>query len=232
VRALVADNPQGVVPNVVTTLGELARNALSWAWRAIARGKVMARLRQRDSAAAKDEAKELSGGLQQRLGMTPDMMKVMAASPALLGGYLGFSMALADGRLDAKFREQIALVVAHANNSDYCFFRHAAIAMRMGMSESEIGECLESRSNDAKTDAGLKFVGQLVLFRGRVNNGAVERVRAAGYSDAEIVEVVANVALDMFTNYLDQVAGAAVDLPKVSAMLKSNPAEKSLRAFP
>jgi AhpD family alkylhydroperoxidase len=191
----------------------------------------MARPWQVAPAEAEGEARELLDGVQQRLGMTLTAMRVMAASPTALGGYMSFSAALAGGTLDAKFREQIGLIVALVNDSDHCLFRHAALARRMGMSESEITACLESRSNDAKTDAGLKFVSQLALCRGRVNKDAVQRVRKAGYGEAEIVEIVANVAMEIFTNYFNHVAGTEVDFPKVSAMRKSNPSENGSGIF-
>lgn len=146
-------------------------------------------------------------GVQERLGMTPNMMKVMAASPAALGGYLSLSVALASGTLDPKFREQMALAVAQANNSDYHLSRHTVNAKRMGLTDAEIAAARQSRSDDPKIDAGLKFAMRLVIFRGQVNNADLAGVRAAGYSDAEIVEVVANVALFIFSNYFDHVAG-------------------------
>jgi uncharacterized peroxidase-related enzyme len=179
----------------------------------------MARIRHVDPTKAAGEVKELLDGVQQRLGMTPNMMKIMARSPAVLRGYLSFSVALADGRLGAEFREQIALAVAQVNNSEYCLSRHAAIARRMGLSEAEIAANRRSWSQDGKKRAGLNFAAELVVLRGRMNDERLHRVRAAGYSDAEIVEVVANVALNIFANYLNQVAGTESDFPKVSTAL-------------
>jgi AhpD family alkylhydroperoxidase len=143
--------------------------------------------------------------------MTPNMMKFLAASPAALGGYLSLSVALASGTLEPKCREQIGLAVAQANNSDYCLSRHTANARKIGMTESEIADARQSRSDNPKTDAGLKFAIKLVIFRGQVKDADVARVRAAGYSDAEIVEVVANVALDIFSNYFNHVAEPEVE---------------------
>jgi uncharacterized peroxidase-related enzyme len=179
----------------------------------------MARIWRVDPAEATGEVKELLDGVQDRLGMTPNMMKIMARSPAALRGYLSLSVALAGGMLDAKFREQIALAVAQVNNCEYCLSRHAAIARRMGLSEAEIAASRRSCSDDAKKRAGLKFATELVVLRGRIGDERVCSVRAAGYSDAEIVEVVANVALNIFANYLNQVAETEVDFPRVSTAL-------------
>jgi uncharacterized peroxidase-related enzyme len=166
----------------------------------------MAGIRRVDPDKHQAEAEALLHGVQERLGMTPKMMKVMAASPAVLGGYLSLSVALTGGTLDPKFREQIGLAVAQANNSDYCLSRHTVNAKKMGLTEAEIAAARQSRSDDPKRDAGLKFAMKLVIFRGQVNDADLARVRAAGYSDAEIVEVVANVAFYIFANYFNHVA--------------------------
>lgn len=175
--------------------------------RRFARRKIVARIRNVDQDKAASEAKALFDGVQERLGMTPNMMKVMAASPAVLGGYLSLSAALAGGTLDKRFRQQIALAVAQANNSEHSLSLQTAIAKRMGMNDGEIVASRQSRSDDAKQDAGLKFATQLVTSQGQVGEETVRRVRAAGYSEAEMAEIVANVALTLFTSYFNHVAG-------------------------
>ena len=171
----------------------------------------MARIWRPDPRELTGEARELLEGVQQRLGMTPNMMKVMAASPAVLRAYLGFSVALAEGTLTARFREMIALLVAQGNNCQYCLSRHAAIARRMGLSESDIWGSQQSHSDDIKEDAGLKFARDLVALRGQVNDEAARSLRAAGYNDAGILEIVANVALNIFSTYFNHVVGTDLD---------------------
>jgi uncharacterized peroxidase-related enzyme len=163
-----------------------------------------------DPSKAPSEVKQLLDGLQERLGMTPNMMRVIGASPAVLGGYLSFGVALAGGTLDPKFREQIALVVAQINNCEYCLSRHTAIARRMGLGEDEIIASRQSRSDDAKRDAGLKFASQLALWRGEIDKKEILHLRAAGYGDAEIVEIVANVALGALASFFSHIAGSEV----------------------
>jgi AhpD family alkylhydroperoxidase len=186
----------------------------------------MAGIRQVNPAEARGRAKTLLDGVQERLGMTPNMMKIMAASPAVLGGYLSFRVALAKSALDARFRVQIALAVAQANNSEYCLACHTACARRMGLSEAEIEASRRSWSEDAKKDAGLKFARALVLFRGRVSDQAIGGMQAAGYSDAETVEIVANVAVEIFANYFNEVAGTEADFPQVSPALSPPPEQR------
>jgi AhpD family alkylhydroperoxidase len=223
-NAPVVDDSQGGVHYVAATEAGRAAYARSpQTGERITIRNIVARIRHVDQDKATSEAKTLLDGVQDRLGMTPNMMKVMAASPAVLGGYLSLSAALAGGTLDKRFRQQIALAVAQANNSRYGLSLQTAIAKRMGMNDAEILASRQSRSDDAKQDAGLKFVTQLVTLQGQVSEEAVRRVRAAGYSDAEMAEIVANVALTLFTNYFNHVAGTEEqDHPKVSPASKSS----------
>ena len=153
----------------------------------------------------------MSEGLQYRLAMTPAMMKIIAASPAVRGGYLSFSVALASGVLDAKFREQIALVVAGANHSEASIALHSEIAKRIGMNDDEIRAGQRCHSDDAKKTAALKFVSELVVWHGQVSREAILRIRNAGYGDAEIVEIAANAAMVTLANCFECIAGSQAE---------------------
>ncbi len=138
----------------------------------------------------------------------------------MLEGYLNLSGALSTGVPDAKFREQLALAVAQANSCECCLAAHSAIGKMVGLKPEEIELSRESRSSDRKRDAGLKFAQSVVLGRGMAPDSAMDAVRAAGYSDAEIVEIVAHVALNFLTKYFNLVAETEVDFPRVPAALK------------
>ncbi len=180
----------------------------------------MSRIIPIDPAHATGKAKELLTAVQSKLGITPNLMKTLATAPAALEAYLNFGSSLASGVLDAKFREQIALAVAQANSCEYCLSAHSAIGKMVGLKPEEIEASRESQSADAKKDAGLKFAQLIVVQRGEVSDNAVESVRSAGYSDGEVTEIVANVALNIFTNYFNHVAQTEVDFPRVSTTLK------------
>ncbi len=175
----------------------------------------MPRLNAIDPKAATGRTKELLDGVKAKIGMVPNMMRTYANSPAALEGYLNFSGALAGGLLDAKLREQIALTVADANSCEYCLSAHTAIGKMVGLDENEIVASRQASSGDAKTDAALKFAHQIVIKRGEILDSEIQAVREAGYADGEIVEIVANVALNIFTNYFNHVAQTVVDFPKV-----------------
>lgn len=176
----------------------------------------MPRLNAIDPKEATGKAKELLDGVKTKIGMVPNLMRTFANSPAALEGYLNFSGALGGGLLNAKLREQIALAVADANNCEYCLSAHTAIGKMVGLNENELVASRRASSEDAKTNAALMFAHQIVVKRGEVDDTDVQTVRAAGFSDGEITEIIANVALNIFTNYFNHVAQTVVDFPKVS----------------
>jgi uncharacterized peroxidase-related enzyme len=180
----------------------------------------MQRLNGVATAAATGKAKLLLDGVQAKLGMTPNMMTTMAAAPAALEAYLNFSGALSHGSLDAKMRELIALTVAQANGCEYCLSAHTAIGGMVGLRAEELAASRRAESEEARRAAGLRFAQLLVVTRGEVSDQAMAEVRAAGYSDGEIAEIVANVAINIFTNYFNLVAGTEVDFPRVGVRLE------------
>jgi len=168
-------------------------------------------------ADASPKAAELLATVKRQVGGVPNILATMAQSPAALGGYLGFAGALSGGRIDAKLREQISLAVAGANACDYCASAHSALGAKQGVPREEIARNLRGDSAEPRTHAALTFVNELVATRGKVSDASLDVVRSAGFSDEEIVEIVANTAMNIFTNYFNHVAGTEIDFPRVSA---------------
>ena len=179
----------------------------------------MSRIAAIDPATATGKTKQLLDAVQSKLGLIPNLARILATSPAALDGYLGFNGSLAGGVLDHRFREQIALSVSQANSCEYCLAAHTALGTLAGLAPQEIAASRASRSNDERRDAGLKFAQAIVVHRGQVADAAIAKVRAAGFGDAEITEIVANVALTIFTNYINIVAQTTVDFPRVDVEL-------------
>lgn len=161
------------------------------------------------------KAKELLDAVKAKLGMTPNMMKTMAQSTAVLEAYLNFSGALGGGKLSARLREQIALITAEINGCGYCASAHTAIGKMVGLGEDAILAARNGNAADAKTDAALKFAGAVIVNRGEVSDADLQAVKSAGFSDGEIGEIIANVALNIFTNYFNEIAKTDIDFPKV-----------------
>jgi AhpD family alkylhydroperoxidase len=140
----------------------------------------------------------------------PNMFKTMAHSPFTLEGYLKFGRSLAAGSLTPELRERIALLIAQTNRCDYSLARHASLAGRLGLTGDEIGAARDARGDDMKTSAALRFARDLIS---RSGDCSTRELREAGYNDAEIVEIVAQVSLNMFENYFNTVAQTELDSP-------------------
>ena len=164
---------------------------------------------------AAGRAKELLDGVQATLGMIPNLMRTMANAPAVLEAYLNFKGALAMGSLPARLREQIAITVAEVSGCDYGLAAHSAVGKVVGLSHQDILDSRQGTSPDRRVDAALQFARTVLHQRGRVGDREVARLRRAGYGDGEIAEIVANVALNLFSNYFNHVAGTVVDFPEV-----------------
>lgn len=165
------------------------------------------------------KAKKLLDAVKSKLGMAPNLMKTMAHSPAVLEAYLNFSGTLGT-TLNAKLREQISVLTAEENGCGYCASAHTALGKMAGLDETAILAARAGNSTDAKTDAALKFARQLIVNRGKVSDENLQMVKAAGYSDGEISEIVANVALNIFTNYFNETAQTTVDFPAIEFPLQ------------
>jgi uncharacterized peroxidase-related enzyme len=161
------------------------------------------------------KARELLDAVKTKLGRTPNMMKTMAQSPAVLEAYLNFSGAIGGGKLSARLREQIALISAEINGCGYCASAHTAIGKMVGLDEDAILAARNGNAADAKTDAALKFARTVIVNRGEVSDKDLQAVKDAGFSDGEVGEIVANVALNIFTNYFNEIARTDIDFPKV-----------------
>jgi AhpD family alkylhydroperoxidase len=131
-----------------------------------------------------------------------------------LEGLMGLGTALAGGALDQKTREQLALAIAESNLCAYCLSAHAAMAAKIGLNHAEIDDAIRASAADARTDAILKLARNIVVQRGELTDADLACARAAGLSDGEIVETVANVALNIFENYMSHVARVPIDFPQ------------------
>ena len=178
----------------------------------------MPRLNIIDPNTATGTAKQLLEGIQAKVGMTPNLYRIVANSPATLGRLLQFGNAVSAGSLSPKLREQIALAVGEANGCEYCLAAHSAVGKSLGLSHDAILDSRRGTSADAKTNAALAFAQALVKKRGFVTDEDLQHVRDAGYDDGAIVEILATVVLNIFTNYFNHVAETPLDFPQAAAL--------------
>ncbi len=178
----------------------------------------MTRITAVTDAQANAAQQALFAAVKAQLGMTPNLMRTVGHSPAALEGYLSLNGALGKGILPVALRERIALTVAQLNGCDYCLSAHTYIGSNIAkLSAEEIKAARMAESSDAKTTAALRFARAVVEQRGRVSDSAVQDVRDAGYNEAEVVEIVLNVSLNILTNYINNVAHTSIDFPVVTA---------------
>lgn len=171
------------------------------------------------ASAAPAASQPLLAAVQEKLGSVPNMFRAIASSPAALAGYLGLEGALAKDSLGARTRERIALAVAEVNQCGYCLAAHAYLGKHLArLDDAEIERNRGGGSGDAKADAAVRFAVQVARQRGQVSDADLAAVRAAGYADGAVMEIVLQVALNTLTNYVNLVAGTDVDFPRVEAL--------------
>ncbi len=169
-------------------------------------------------AEAPAASQPLLEAVNKKLGTVPNLFRTVAGSPAALEGYLGMMGALGKGALPAPTHERIALAVAQINRCDYCLSAHTYLGKTVaGLDDAEMTANRHGASNDLKADAAVRFAVKIARDRGQVDDQDVATVRGAGYDDAQIIEIVQHVALNVWTNYLNIVAGTDIDFPVVSA---------------
>jgi uncharacterized peroxidase-related enzyme len=168
-----------------------------------------------DPEQAGEASKELFDAIRRQMGGVPNIFSTMGHSPAVLKGYLDFSAALAEGELSAQLREQIALACAGANGCDYCASAHSALGKMAGLKPDELTLNLAGRSSDPQVDVVLEFVRKVVIQRAHLDADDVSALRKAGLGDAHIVEVIGQIAVNLFTNYFNHIASTDVDFPIV-----------------
>lgn len=162
-------------------------------------------------------SRPLLEAVQKQLGSVPNLFRVVGTSPAGLEGYLGLNGALGKGALDVKTRNRIAIVVAQENGCDYCLSAHTYLGKNLArLDDAEMNLNRDATSADPKAAAAVRFAAEVVRGRGHVGDAELAAVRAAGWGDAEIVEIVLHVALNTLTNYINTVAATEIDFPVVS----------------
>ncbi len=166
--------------------------------------------------AAPTASQPLLQAVEKQLGSVPNLFRLIGNSPAALEGYLGLSGALGKGTLDVRTRQRLAMTVAEINGCSYCLSAHSYLSKNLAkLDDAEIDAAREQGSSDPKAAAALRFAARVVEARGHVSDADLEAVKSAGYSDAQVLEIVLHVALNTLTNYVNSVANTDVDFPVV-----------------
>lgn len=154
------------------------------------------------------------------VGMIPNLHRVLAHAPAALDAYVGTLGALSRGNLEPALREQLAVAIAGSNRCDYCASAHTMLGTAAGVEREELRRNLGGESNDPRVAAALGFARSLVEHTGAVSDEQLRVARDAGLSDAELVEIVAHVGVNVFTNTLNRLARTPIDFPSIGVVLQ------------
>lgn len=176
----------------------------------------MSRLTVIDFNNANAEQKTLLDAIHNQLGMVPNFLKVFANSPAALKAFLGLFGVANEGALEPQTRERIALALAQQNSCQYCLSAHTALGANAGLTGDEMAANRAGSSQDAKAAVAVKLARSLVEHKGDITTAELSEARDAGYSDAEIVEIITHVGLNVLTNILGKASRVEIDFPKIA----------------
>lgn len=169
-----------------------------------------------DPNQAGPEVRSALDEVKAAFGRVPNVIRALANSPVALEAYLALAGATEKGTLKPALRERIAVLVAQLNGCEYCLSAHSAAGKMVGLSPEELVATRRARANDPRDEAALKFVRRVVVEGAHTDAEEVEGLKSAGFGDEEVAELIANVALHMFTNYFNLATHTDLDYPRVS----------------
>lgn len=164
---------------------------------------------------ASTEQAALFSAIQQQIGMVPNFLRVFANSPAALRAFLGLHGIASEGSLDLPTRERIALALAQQNACEYCLSAHTALGKHAGLNGAEMDANRTGTSQDAKAAVAVKLARSLAEHNGEITTAELIEARNAGYSDADIVEIITHVGMNLLTNILGKASRVEIDFPRV-----------------
>ncbi|ANN70307.1 carboxymuconolactone decarboxylase family protein [Bordetella bronchialis] len=162
------------------------------------------------------DSKPTLDGFTRNIGFTPNMMATFAQSPIAFNAWAALLGSLSKA-LDVKTRDSIGLAVSEVNGCNYCLTVHSFTAAHMAkMPAEDIILARKGHATDPKRDAALQFARKVIEARGQVSDADLQAVRDAGYTDANIMEIVALVAMYSLTNFFNNVFDPEKDFPAVA----------------
>ena len=176
----------------------------------------MSRVQLINANEATEDRKAILNQINGAFGVVPNMFRAVANSPAALKSMWGSFGALGSGILGAKLGEKIAVAIADRNRCEYCLAAHTVLGQNAGASTLEMAAAQAGQSDDAQTAAALRFALKLVANRAQIADADITELRTVGFNDEQIVEIMAHVALNIFTNYVNVAFDVPIDFPKVN----------------
>ena len=181
----------------------------------------MSRIAVIDKDNASVEQKNLLDAIQAKLGMVPNFLRVFANSPAALKAFLGLYGVASEGSLSPQTRERIAVALAQQNSCEYCLSAHTAMGRKAGLTGNEMAANRAGSSEDAKAAVAVKLARSLSEHKGEVTTAELLEARNAGYNDADIVEIITHVGMNILTNIIGKASQVEIDFPKVALKMSA-----------
>ena len=178
----------------------------------------MAYIRPIDRSQADSSINITLDAIKAKLGKVPNLFLTLATTPVALNAYVQLGDVVGRGKLNAKQREQIALTVGEANSCEYCLAAHSAIGDMVGLKPAQIAAAREARADTARDSAMLQLARAIIEHRGNVPTGELDTFKATGLSDGDVLEVLVNVVLNIYTNYANHIARTQVDFPAAAQL--------------
>ncbi|QXQ07764.1 carboxymuconolactone decarboxylase family protein [Sphingosinicellaceae bacterium] len=167
-------------------------------------------------AEAPAASQPLLEAVNAQFGLVPNMYRLISNSPHALEGHLRMFVALGKGDLPAPTRERIALAVAEVNGCGYCLSAHTYMGKHIAnLDDAEMTANRSGASNDPMADAAVRFAAKVARQRGSIAEADLAAVRLAGYTDAQLLEIVQHVVLNTWTFYVNEIFGTEIDFPVV-----------------
>jgi uncharacterized peroxidase-related enzyme len=173
------------------------------------------RLHLHDLVSAHPKAKAIMEKIHAARGKVPNIYRALANSPATLQGFMSFKAALSNAAISPALEEKIGLLAAEINRCEYCISAHVPMARHAGLDDQAIADARQGKAADPVEAAALHLTGEMIRHHGHITEQEFAAARLAGLTDAQITEIVAHVALNIFTNYFNDVAQVEIDFPKV-----------------
>lgn len=179
----------------------------------------MSRIHQTDPATVTGSLAEMFAAVKGEYGKVPNGLQVLATSEETLGGYMAFASGVREGKLGAAEREQIAIAVAAYNGCRYCLSGHTLAARVEGVSEEDRVAAQRFEASEARPAAVLAYTKAVLESRGGVADEDLDSARGAGLTDGELIEIIAEITINTFSNYLYRLSDPKLDFPAVEAVV-------------
>lgn len=145
------------------------------------------------------------------LGMVPNFFALISQSPDALKAIADMHATLGKS-LGPQTRERIHIAIAEVNGCDYCVSAHTYLGGKLsGLKKDDMDLNREGHSTDPKADAAVQFAQKVAKSRGHIEAADFAAVRAAGYTDAQVIDLVAELAFSFVTNLFNNTFQTDID---------------------